>query len=138
MNFVVLYFATLVVFLAIDALGLRFILRPLFEQNVGELLLDEFRLAPALIFYSFYIGCVLWFVSAPALQLGHSWTWVFASGALLGAMAYGTYEFTNLATLRAWTWRMVVADVAWGTVLTAVSAAAGLGIARALAPRLSS
>ena len=31
-------------------------------------------------------------------------------------MAYGTYEFTNLATLKGWHWQMVVVDVSWGAV----------------------
>lgn len=138
MTIAILYVATLVVFLGLDALGLKFILRPLFERDISHLLLEKFRLAPALIFYCFYVGCVLWFVSAPALEHGHSSTGVFASAALLGAMAYGTYEFTNLATLRDWTWRMVLADVAWGTFLTGLSAIAGLGVARAITAWLSS
>lgn len=133
MSIAFLYVATLVVFLTIDAIGLRFILRPLFEQEIGDLLLDRFRLAPALIFYAFYIGCVLWFVSVPALKNGYSWTSVFASAALLGAMAYGTYEFTNLATLREWTWRMVLTDLAWGALLTGASATVGISLTRSVA-----
>ena len=132
MSIAILYVATLVVFLTFDAIGLKLLLRPLFEQYVGHLLLDSFRLAPALIFYAFYIGCVLWFVSAPALKHGHSFVWVFASAALLGAMAYGTYEFTNLATLRDWTWRMVLTDVAWGALLTGVSASSGVAVTRSV------
>ena len=54
------------------------------------------------------------------------------AGALLGAMAYGTYEFTNFATLKDWHWRMVALDLAWGTALTGVSAWAGVVITRAL------
>jgi uncharacterized membrane protein len=45
-------------------------------------------------------------------------------------MAYGTYELTNLATLRDWTWRMTLTDLAWGTVLTAVAAAIGVAVTR--------
>ena len=41
-------------------------------------------------------------------------------------MAYGTYEFTNLATLKDWTWRMVATDLVWGTLLTGTSAAIGV------------
>jgi len=46
-------------------------------------------------------------------------------------LAYGTYEFTNLATLRDWHWQMVAVDVTWGAVLTGVSAFAGVIAARA-------
>ena len=37
---------------------------------------------------------------------------------LIGAMGYGTYEFTNLATLKDWTWAMVARDFTWGSVPT--------------------
>lgn len=47
-------------------------------------------------------------------------------------MAYGTYELTNLATLRDWRWSMAIVDIAWGVVLTGVSAWAGVRITRAL------
>jgi uncharacterized membrane protein len=54
------------------------------------------------------------------------------AGALLGILAYGTYEFTNFATLRAWSPSMVMIDVTWGAVLTGVSAWAGVVITRTI------
>ena len=51
---------------------------------------------------------------------------------VLGFMAYGTYEFTSYAVMRDWHWSMVATDVVWGTVLTALSAAAGVWVTRAL------
>ena len=74
---------------------------------------------------------MIWFASLPALREGAPAA-ALISGALLGAMAYGTYEFTNLATLKGWHWQMVVLDVAWGTFLTGVSAWAGVVSARAI------
>ena len=38
-------------------------------------------------------------------------------GALVGAMAYGTYEFTNYATLADWHPKMVIAIVFPGLIL---------------------
>ena len=54
------------------------------------------------------------------------------NGAILGFVAYGTYEWTNYATLDAWHPRMVFTDWAWGTVLTGVSAAGGVWVTRAV------
>ncbi len=71
----------------------------------------------------------LWLVSLPALREGAP-SQALVNGAVLGALAYGTYEFTNFATLRDWSWQMVLTDVSWGIVLTAVSAWAGVVIAR--------
>ena len=130
MTIAVLYIVTFAVFLGLDYLGLSYLVKPTFEKDIGGLLLDSPRLGPAAVFYAFYIGCVLWFVSWPALQQEQSLMWVFATAALIGAMGYGTYEFTNLATLKDWTWRMVATDLTWGTTLTGVSATAGVAMAR--------
>ncbi len=36
-----------------------------------------------------------------------------------GAAAYATYDFTSLATLKGYDWRLAVADTVWGGVLLA-------------------
>ncbi|WP_187432377.1 hypothetical protein ROLI_008870 [Roseobacter fucihabitans] len=130
MTLAILYVVTFAVFLTIDYIGLSYIVKPTFEKDIAPLLLDSPRIGPAFAFYAFYVGCLLWFVSWPALQDDRSLLWVFGSAALIGAMAYGTYEFTNLATLKDWTRRMVATDLTWGTVLTGTSATAGVFVAR--------
>jgi uncharacterized membrane protein len=50
-------------------------------------------------------------------------------GALLGLLAYATYDLTNQATLKNWPWRVTLADLCWGGFATAVSAAAACRIA---------
>ncbi|WP_296762371.1 DUF2177 family protein [Sediminimonas sp.] len=131
MQIVVVYVATAVVFLALDAVVLKTVMSPLFERYLADQLLDRFRLAPAVLFYLFYIAGLVHFVSLPALAQGAPLK-ALVGGALLGAMAYGTYEFTNYATLRDWHWHMVAVDLAWGTALTGVSAWAGVMVARAI------
>ncbi|WP_295311615.1 DUF2177 family protein [Roseobacter sp.] len=130
MTLAILYIVTFAVFLGLDFMGLRYIVKPVFERDIASLLLDSPRLGPAVIFYAFYIGVLLWFVSWPAMQDGRALLAVFGSAALIGAMGYGTYEFTNLATLKDWTWRMVATDLIWGTLLTGVSATVGVAVAR--------
>jgi uncharacterized membrane protein len=128
---IILYVATAAVFLILDAIMLTRVLKPLFETHLGGLLADPIRVGPAAVFYLFYIGGLLYFVSVPALREGVP-VQALLGGALLGAMAYGTYEFTNYATLRDWHWQMVAVDLTWGTILTGVSAWAGVMITRAL------
>jgi len=132
MTLAILYIVTFAIFLGIDYLGLSYIIKPVFTRDIGPLLADDPRLAPAAIFYAFYTCVLLWFVSWPALDGGKSLLWVFGSGVLIGGMAYGTYEFTNLATLKDWTWRMVATDFTWGSLLTGVSATAGVAVVRAI------
>ncbi len=129
MSLIVLYLLTAAIFLGLDVLGLKFLVGPVFEARVGSILLDQPRIGAAALFYLFYIAALLWLVTLPGL--GGS-IWLLAlNAAIFGAAAYGTYEFTNLATLRGWTWTQVAVDVAWGTALTAFSAVMGLKLARA-------
>lgn len=129
MQIVILYASTLLVFLAIDIIGITQIIRPVFERHVGPLLADPFRLGPAAAFYAAYVMGVLYFVSMPALAENRP-AKALIDGALIGLMCYGTYEFTNYATLRDWSMQQVVIDTIWGGVLTGFSAWAGVTITR--------
>ncbi len=131
MKILVLYFSTAAVFLAADVIGLRFIVKPVFDRHIGHLLADSFRVVPAALFYLGYVAGVLWFVSIPALRNDDPLA-ALLGGAALGLMAYGTYEFTNYATLQDWSAQQVMVDTLWGGVLTGVSAWAGVMIARAI------
>lgn len=129
MQITVLYASTLLVFLALDILGITQIIRPIFERHVGDLLADPFRVVPAAVFYAAYIAGLLYFVSLPALAEDRP-VKALIGGALLGLMCYGTYEFTNYATLRDWSMQQVVTDTLWGGFLTGFSAWAGLTVTR--------
>lgn len=131
MQIAVLYFSTALVFLIIDAVALKLVLRPVFDRYIGGWLLDDIRMGAAAAFYLFYIAGLLWFVSLPALRADAPLN-ALIGGALLGAIAYGTYEFTNYATLRNWSWNMVALDFTWGIVLTGMSAYVGVLITRVL------
>ncbi|MCO6384115.1 MAG: DUF2177 family protein [Vannielia sp.] len=127
MKILALYAITATVFLAGDALGLKFLIKPVFDRHVGHLLASPLRLGPAAAFYLAYVAGVLWFVSLPAMRTGDPMA-ALINGALIGLLAYGTYEFTNYATLRDWSVQQVVADTLWGGFLTGVSAWAGVAL----------
>lgn len=129
----VLYLITAVVFLGLDMIGIRMIIRPVFDRHVGHLLADPLRLGPAAVFYLFYVAGLLWFVSLPALKENAPLQALFG-GMLLGFLCYGTYEMTNYATLADWSLEQVIIDGIWGTLLTGV--AAWVGVA-ALSGRLA-
>jgi uncharacterized membrane protein len=77
------------------------------------------------------IGIVI-FAVAPALQ-SDRWEVALGLGALFGFFAYGTYDMTNLATLKRWPVAITVVDIAWGTALTGTAALCGFLAARAFA-----
>ena len=131
MKILTLYALTAVIFFVIDVVGLRLLIKPVFERHVAHLFADPFRAIPAAIFYLGYIAGVLWFVSVPAFRTGEPAS-ALLGGVLLGLMAYGTYEFTNYATLRDWSVEQVAVDMLWGGVLTGFSAWGGVMAARAI------
>jgi uncharacterized membrane protein len=123
------YLTTAFVFLAVDSLWLGLLARDFYASQLGELMRPEPQLAVAALFYTLYAGGIVVFAVAPAL-VTDSLVSALWRGALLGFLAYGTYDLTNLATLRGWPVPMSIVDMAWGTLLTAGAAAAGFTVAR--------
>jgi uncharacterized membrane protein len=128
--FFTLYAISAVVFLGIDIIGLTYILKPTFEAYAGQLLAEDPNLVAAAMFYFMYVGGIVWFVAMPAVKDGTPGGRVLLNGAALGVLAYGTYEFTNMATLAGWQWQMVFVDLVWGAALTGLTALGGVVIGR--------
>lgn len=131
MTYVVAYIATAVVFLGIDALWLSKIALGMYQKELGSLLLEKPNLAVAGAFYLLYVGGIVILAVMPALAEGN-WVKALLFGAVLGLVAYGTYDITNLSTLKGWSVQLALIDIAWGTALTAVSATAGYWVVKAL------
>ena len=127
MQLVILYLSTAAVFLVLDGLMLAFVMKPLFTRHIGPLLIEPIRFGPAALFYATYVVGLIYLVSLPALKSDSP---VLVPAAIIGAMAYGTYEFTSYSILRDWDISMVATDVLWGTALTAFAAWAGVTITR--------
>ena len=130
MVYISLYLVTAIVFLMLDVIMLKKVLYPLFSSNIGTIMNEDPKMGPAAVFYLFYVGGIIWFASLPALASGQP-SQAFVAGFILGLLAYGTYEFTNFATLRGWSAQMVAVDVTWGAVLTGTSAWVGVVAVRA-------
>ena len=126
---VIAYAAAALAFLAIDAVWLSTMANLLYRPLLGDMLAPQFRLMPAILFYVIYIGGMVFFAIRPALVTGRLAT-AALHGAALGFVAYGTYDLTNHATLRDWPTIITVADMIWGTLLTASASVAGFAAAR--------
>jgi uncharacterized membrane protein len=131
MSLLVLILATGLIFLIADAVMLTTVIKPLFERHIGHTLLGGIRPVPAVLFYLLYMGGVIWFAGWPALRDGTPHT-ALLNGAILGLVAYGTYELTSWTVMRDWHPAMVAVDMAWGTALTALAAWGGVMAARAV------
>jgi len=120
------YVATLLAFLLLDGIWLGVLMAPTYRELLGSLMLEKPLLVPAAVFYCLYVfGCVV-FVVLPSL----TWQRAARMGALLGLVAYGTYDLTNWATLRGWSAQVSLMDWAWGTFATALACTVGFRAAR--------
>jgi uncharacterized membrane protein len=123
-KFIIAYVAALVVMFALDFIWLSLTGERLYRRVLGDMLLDSFRVVPAVLFYVLYVVGVVIFAVAPALT-SHAWPEALVRGALFGFFAYMTYDLTNQATLKNWSITVTLADMAWGAALTATGATAG-------------
>jgi uncharacterized membrane protein len=123
MAYLIAYLAALLVMGGLDYLWLSNTSAALYQRDLGPLLADNPNMAVAAIFYLIYIVGILIFAVRPALAAG-DWRWALLYGALLGFFAYATYDLTNFATMKVWSLRVTLFDIAWGSLLTGVSASA--------------
>ncbi|MEP0941007.1 MAG: DUF2177 family protein [Rhizobiaceae bacterium] len=129
---IIAYFATMIVFFAIDFVWLTTIAQRFYQSQIGPLLLDQFRMGVAVGFYLVYLGGVVFFAVNPALK-AESLATAAIYGALFGFFCYATYDLTNLATLKGYTVTVAIVDMAWGTILTGASALLGTWITMKIA-----
>lgn len=122
------YVLTVPVFFAIDMLWLGVLAKDIYNKQLGSLLADKVNWPAAIIFYLLFIAGIIYFAVLPGVDkdsIGKA----ALNGALLGGLAYATYDLTNLATLKNWSTSLAFIDIAWGIVLTTVVATAGYAIA---------
>jgi uncharacterized membrane protein len=126
---IVAYVASLVVFLALDAVWLTVMNERLYRPVLGDMLAPRLNVPAAVAFYLIYLVGLTVLATAPALKEGSA-ARALVNGAVFGLVAYATYDLTNQATLRAWSIRLTLADMGWGAVASAVAAFAGFYAAR--------
>lgn len=124
-----LYLITLVVFLGIDSVWLGLVAPKFYRSQIGHLMAEKANLAVAGLFYLLFVGALVYFVVAPAVQNGEMRD-ALLRGALFGLVTYATYDLTNHATLRGWPIAVTVVDMAWGTFLTAATSGLSVWAAR--------
>lgn len=128
-KYLVAWGATFLVMLLIDLLWLGVIAKNMYAEAMGDLMSPQPRLAFAALFYLMYpVGLVI-FAVLPGVDAG-SVLRAGVLGALFGLFAYGTYDLTNLAVVRGWPTGLSFIDMAWGTLVSGVSAAAGAAALR--------
>ena len=123
------FLLTSLVFFAIDLVWLGLIAKDFYAKNMGGLLSEKVKWPAAILFYCIYIAGTLLFVVYPAVGKD-AWLHAMYMGAALGFLCYATYDLTSYALIKDFPLKVVVVDLIWGTVLTAMVSTAGFFIVR--------
>ncbi|MEK6555882.1 MAG: DUF2177 family protein [Bdellovibrionota bacterium] len=108
-----------VLFVVFDSIWFSLVTKNLYLKefaNIGRIIDGKFQIlywAAALVYLLLSIGLAYFVFSQ--FDENVSLTKVFLSGALFGLVCYGVYDMTNLATLKDFSIKIAVIDVAWGT-----------------------
>lgn len=128
-KYIIGYLGAGLTFAAIDAVWLTTMTDRLYRPVLGPILADKPDMAAAVAFYLISIFGTVFLAIAPALR-ERAWQRAAINGAVLGFVAYATYDLTNQATLNVWSVQLTLIDLCWGTCLTTVSALGGYFSAR--------
>lgn len=121
---------TLLVFLAVDAVWLLVVVRSMYARAIGFLMPEQANLVAALGAYVLIALGLALFVIVPGMRAGLSVMHIAVWGAFFGFVAYGIYDFTNLATIKGWPLWISLVDMAWGTAVSALTAAVSVALTR--------
>ncbi|RUT34981.1 DUF2177 family protein [Arsenicitalea aurantiaca] len=125
-KYLILYACCALIFFPIDYVWLSSMGNRFYRRELGDLMLAQPNFVIAAAFYLAYVLGVVILVAAPA---DGDWVRALMLGAVLGFVAYGTYDLTNLSTMRGFTPTVAIVDMAWGTFLTAITAGGGVWLA---------
>ncbi len=108
----------MLVMLVLDVPMIKYVIQPTLARSAKSLIASKPDGVAALVFYVGYVSIVVFLTD----KFANNTREAFVGGALLGLLAYGTYEFTNKAVIKDWPWTMVAVDTVWGVILTATIA----------------
>lgn len=128
-KYVAAYLGAGLTFAAIDFVWLTTMTNRLYKPVIGPIMADKPDMKAAVAFYLISTAGTVFLAIAPALKEGN-WTRAAINGAVLGFVAYATYDLTNQATLAVWQTKLTIIDLIWGTTLTMLSATGGYFAAR--------
>lgn len=116
MKYIIHFLLTVPVFFAVDLVWLGIIGKPIYQKYIGHLMAEKVNWPAAITFYLLFIVGILIFAVYPALKIDKV-SYAITYGALFGFFTYMTYELTNMAVIKDWSWQIVPIDIIWGTVL---------------------
>ncbi len=119
---VIAYGVAAITMAALDAAWIGLVAGDLYREELGSVVGDSPRWAPALLFYLVFWSGLCHFVIGPAVRTHDPLPRVAAEAAWFGLVAYGTWALTGLAVLADMTVWVAVSDLLWGPVMSLLTA----------------
>ena len=117
------------IFLIIDVIWLSFSVKSFYRPNIGHLLLETPVMWAAILFYLVYVIGLAVVIIEPSLDYENTQKFLIKAF-MFGLVAYGTYNLTNMATIKGWSPNVVFVDMIWGGSLTTFSSYFGILLAK--------
>ena len=122
--YLIAYSSAAVVMFALDMIWLS-TMNGFYRREIGHLLSASPNWPVAVGFYLIFLAGLMVFVIVPEIATG-DWQRAALFGALFGFFGYATYDLTNLSTMKDFSSKLSVVDMAWGAALSAVTSGAGV------------
>lgn len=123
MKLTILFLVTMTTVFFLDMIWLGVVAKHIYANDIGMLLrqsggvMTPIWWAAVVVYVCITLG-ILFFV----LPKAHGdYFLVLTSGAMLGLVTYGIYDFTNYSILANWPWKITLIDFTWGIALCGMS-----------------
>ncbi len=117
----VAYIETGLLYMFFDLLMLNKVAPKFYKRNLGHLMAQKPNLTAAAVFYFIYAAGLMVLAIVPAIDIG-SLAHALSYGAMVGLVAYGTFDLTSQALFKNWPTKITVLDIIWGIVVSSVVA----------------
>ena len=115
------FIAIIILMVLLDFIWLGTVAQPMYQRGIGHLMAAQPNLGFAALFYVVY---TLGFTLAPySTKQGLRKT--APKAGLFGFFVYASYDLTNLALLKDWPLSLALVDIAWGILISFISASVG-------------
>jgi len=122
-----IFLCTLVAVPVLDFIFLGYIAKPFYAAHmapVGRMVDGQIKpVYWAAVAVYLVIAFGMTYFAGARIEQAETWWQAAMVGAALGFVIYGTYDFTNHATLKSWPVPLLIADITWGAVVCGASAA---------------
>jgi uncharacterized membrane protein len=123
-----LIFPTLII---LDLIWIGVVAQGIYQAQIGYLLSPTVVWWAAIVLYALYAAGIAYFVVLPAIRK-RSLTRALATGFFFGLTVFAVYDLTNLATIRDWPVAISFIDMAYGSIVAAVTSALAYQFGRTL------